>query len=385
MRFNDDLYGMVEIPDFIAPLLHTKEARRLDAITQSVLPNELMPYGPISSRLEHGLGVCFLAEIVLKNNPELQHFRSIMPIASLYHDGGSPTFSHLSEPFLKKLTGMDHEMFLKEILKNSETEQILNLLGIQIDEIVDFVAGSVKPFAEVLNGSLDIDNLDNVGRYNLAAQCGAESFDALKIAASFRFMDGEWTLLDSCLDEVKKWQNARRAVYQKIYSKTHLSIAMVVYRAVEIAFRENELSKDFFFLDDRGGIDYLRNCNAKTASLIERVLRREWYEEVIAYAFSNLVELPNAMQAYMTAWDGRGAFADLLTHKLGIPEEQICVYAGKSRDSKKITLPFVSKDGGRRYKHDNHFSIYRLKVYIPPELLNRAPEIRALVEQLLKK
>lgn len=73
---------------------------------------------------------------------------------------------------------------MENILFGSEAEKVLQKYGMRVEEILGLVTGKTKPVAEVLTGSLDIDNLDNVGRFNRIACLGAQDFDAQKIAAS---------------------------------------------------------------------------------------------------------------------------------------------------------------------------------------------------------
>lgn len=381
MVYHDQLYGIIELPDFIERLMHTREMIRLRNITQSVLPNYLLPHGPIPSRFQHGLGACYLATVVLKNNPTLSNYDKILPVAALLHDAGNPPLSHLGENFLKEVTGKDGESFLEDILDGSETEKILKEMGVSAVEIVSLVMGQKKPVSDIVNGSMDVDNLDNVGRYNLAAGLGAKSFAAVRIAASFRFSGSEWTLLDECYEEVKKWQEVRSIVYRAIYGAPTLNVTTMVYRALELAFGQGKIKRDFFFLDDAKAVEFLHaNCGSQTSFLIDRALRWDWYEEV--FCLESAKPTPK-FKTLAVNWKSRKIIADRLSQELNVPAEMVAVYIGEGRDKRKVTIPFVAKDGLRKYDNDAHESIYRFKVYIPQELFTKKELIKKIVEQEL--
>lgn len=384
MKHQDTLYGEWELPDFLKQLITTREMVRLRNIAQSVLPNDLMPYGPIPSRFQHGLGVARLSMAVLENNPQLSDYQTLLPAASLLHDAGNPPLSHLGEHFLKELTGHDGESFLSVLLCSSETERVLRELGISVDQVTAFVTGEAKPFSDILNGSMDIDNLDNIGRYNIAANLGSEKFDALKIASNFRFsQNSEWILLDrdSCWEESQKWKTARAIVYASVYGMPHLVVAMMVYRAVEIAFCEGELSLDFFFLNDYEAISYLlTKCNVWTKYLVERARRWDWYEEIVAIETTDPTP---RFKELASDWKGRKYLADKLCGHFETEIDKICVYIGKGRDKRKIAVPFVSKTGNTRFDTGDDSPIYRVKVWVPGEMPINRIDLKSYIEELL--
>src|SRR3989338_4475480 len=108
MRYYDAFYGEWELPEIVERIIHTKEMARLRNIVQGTLPNNLNVLGPFPSRFQHSMGVCYLAQEVLKQNSNvLKDFGMLLLVSALLHDGGNPPFSHLSEPFLKEATGYD--------------------------------------------------------------------------------------------------------------------------------------------------------------------------------------------------------------------------------------------------------------------------------------
>ncbi len=372
MRYYDTVYnrhcnGGWDIPPILERLCHTVEAVRAREITQAVMPNYLTIHGPIPSRFQHGMGVAFLTWAMLRKNPILADYSNLFLASALMHDWGLSCLSHLPEYFLKKLTGMDGESFLKYVLESSgDAINVLKEFDIDYRNVVRIVTGNFGPSGAVLKGPMDLDNLDNVLRYALAASCRGKKPNVIEIATSFRFNGEEWVLLDRCLNSVRRWQAARNAVYSLLYKQPHLSPAMMIFRAIDLAYREGQIGVDFFLAGDDEALTYLTDCNDRTSTLVQRAICWNWYEEVFA------LELPYATSVIgdLAGDSGnRGAIADFICDELGLEPEDVCVYVGKGKEKRQVTVPFVSADGEKIFfDESNGDSAYRFKVFANPGL-----------------
>jgi HD superfamily phosphohydrolase len=318
------------------------------------------------------MGVAFLATLVLRKNPELKDYHNLILAAALMHDWGLPCFSHLAEPLLKKITGMDGESFLGFVLeKYGRAKKVLRDFGVDYQDVVKVVTGDFGPLGEIINGSLDLDNLDNVLRYAIAASLPGRKPNVIKVAVSFRFIDGKWYLLEDCLEDVKKWQSLRRKVYSSIYSNFNLSPVTMLYRAVYLAFQAGRIGTDFFLLNDDDAVSYLSCCEGGVSRLLDRLISWEWYEEVFSLQSESYRRLPitkltdNPMSGL--------EMADALCAQAKVEPDDVCVYVGRGRDKKRVTVPFIPADsaegrGGFFLAEDNDLPIYRLKVFVNPNL-----------------
>ncbi len=382
MHYHDALYGDVSLPDVIGELADTPEVQRLHHISQDTIPRKCIPWGAVS-RFEHSMGVCSLSTLVLQRNPLPEREARLLPIAALLHDAGNPCFSHLTEPFLKELTGKDGESFLEETLHNTTADAILDAEGFSLEEVVRWVTGYAKPLSLVLNGTMDIDNLDNVNRYWFTARNGEILFDAPSIASSFIFNQTTqaWELDDRCFAETEKWQDARGKVYGLVYGDPHQNACMMLYRAVAIAFARGEIQKWFFHLTDNEALEYLGSqCNPNSSRLAKRVAYRVWHKEV--FSIETTAPSPR-LRKFCEPWDARTIIADHLCKELHLPLRAICAYVGKGKDKRRIELPFVDKHGVRRFDHDRHDPIYRVKIYIDPEFEITEEEIERSVRCII--
>lgn len=373
------MYGQFDLPDFAERIYHTPEFERMRKISQDSLPHWLIPW-KVPSRMDHCIGVLWIAILVAaRNNLDARAVKLLLASAIL-HDVGNAALSHLSEPFLRKLTGMDGESFLVERLADTQTESILKEEGLILQEIVSFVTGNTKPLSVVLHGSMDIDNLDNVGRYWFFASNGERLFDTKLIAESFRFHQGKWHLLDICMQEVKKWQKARETVYALIYGAPHLNIVMMIWRALDLAFRKGELEKDFFHLSDGEAIDYLLGCNSDSAKLVQKAIGQERFTEAFCIETTN----PSQKLRKMTEGDfQRGNLADMICSSFSLPAWAVCAHISKGKDKRKVELPFIGQSGAGCFDQEKCDPLYRIKVYVDRELEGSLPKIQNFVRGLI--
>ena len=386
MRYYDTVYARHcnsgwELPPILERLSHTVEAVRARGITQAVMPNYLIAHGPIPSRFQHGMGVAFLTWLMLKKNPLLADHSDLFLASALMHDWGLPCLSHLPECFLEKLTGMNGESFLKYTLERSyDAANVLKEFDVDYRDVVKIVMGDFGPLGAVLKGSMDLDNLDNVLRYALAASCRGRKPNVIEITASFRFNSEEWVLLDRCFNSVKRWQATRHTVYSKIYEQPHLSPAMMIFRAIDLAYCEDQIDIDFFLMDDNDAIMYLAGCNEGTSALVQRAICWKWYDEIFSvespYADSIIGNLAKDS-------GNRGAIADIICGDLELKAEDVCVYVGKGREKRRVTISFVSPDGNMFFDASNDDPTYRLKVFVNPELAPaKLSQIRGLANEI---
>jgi HD superfamily phosphohydrolase len=378
-QHTDIMYGRVKMTPLVEELVSTPEMQRLKNISQDVLPQSCIPY-PVTSRFEHCLGVYYLSRLVIKSglNCFSKRNENLLSVASLLHDAGNPALSHLSEPFLEQLTGKNGESFLWERLSRTKADLILNRHGFDLKEIVQFVTGQAQPFSTVLNGSMDIDNLDNVGRYWFVSHKGRRRFDARLIASSFRYSDHRWHLPYKCFEAAEKWQEARRAVYRMIYGNPHLNIAMMVYRALGLAFFAKEIKEQFFHLDDEEALAHLLFCNSECASIVRQVMAGVWHKEIVS---KQTTEPSEKLLDVLKHWNCRLLLADYICEKCQLPKSAICVYIGEGRDNRKITLPF-STQKGFKYLDGDTAPIFRLKVYVAPEFEEKKNCVRRVIRKL---
>ena len=153
----------------------------------------------------------------------------------------------------------------------------------------------------------------------------------------------------------------------------------MLQRAVELAYVNGELVKDFFFLDDYAAMMYLGMCNLGTVHLLKNALRWNWYDEILSLEYTT--DAPEKLKKLSDFWSERTRVADMLAKKLQISRHHVCAMISRGTDYRKITIPFVTPSGRHRYDTSSDAPIYRVKIYMPSTVKASKELIKDLVMQ----
>lgn len=383
ISYFDDHYGEVCLPEWIGEFLETPTMQRLKGLSMDTLPPELSVYGKQASRFEHCRGVCMLAHVVLKNNRSIGNLRYILPIAALFHDAGNPAFSHLGESWLRQLNGHDGESFLRVMLENSEAARLMYKFRVTPDALTAFVMGKAH-HSEVLNGSLDIDNIDNVSRF-LKKAVGIGSYDGVDLASAFTFLAewDRWALKDGYQETVLRWQEARHTVYGLVYAEERFSGINMVYRALQFAFDQGKLTTDFFRLTDSEALEYLAtHCGDKARHLISELRSGNRYKAVVSIQADSPSELFR-IQAKNRTRDARKELADTVCKQFNLAARDVCTYIGQGRDRRKVTLPFIEGTDCSLESDNDPQPIYRAMIFVNPAALKDTPDFEDTLREFI--
>jgi HD superfamily phosphohydrolase len=287
-------------------------------------------------------------------------------LAALLHDVGTPPFSHGSELLLERLIGKDHEAFAENILYASELDELIRQAGGVTDRIASFIRGEALPYGSFVAGAIDVDNLDNTLRFGTSMGLLHESLYAPEVLARGMFVkDGEVALKLVDMDPLNRWEQCRRLVYQYVNGEDNLKPAMMLYRAMVLAYESDELSIDFFMMKDDEAYEFLME---KTNKLSQKIMRRldawDWYECVFDYKTESPSE--KLMQLALDAehWD---RISDELAGELKIPREDVSVRIRKDKGSKKLTLPIYDLHGNTLEFESKYSSQWMVQVFVAKE------------------
>lgn len=358
----DRLYGKLPISESRMRLFQTRELARLRQVSLSAVPTWTIPTGVCSSKFEHSVGVAHLADIVAKKT-EFKDIAFDMTCAALAHDMGTPPFSHASEYFQVRMLGKTHEEFVVDVLDGSEFSKEVTRQGGNIDRIVNYITGKEPPISDLVNGSIDVDNLDNSLRFGLSMGLVTRPlYEPRRLAEAYAMRNGELVLLPGYDEEILGWERTRRIVYSYVYSQANQGPGAMLYRALDFAHREGELSKDFFFWTDSQAFYYLTHkCNSRTRELLNRAACWQWYKRAFVWTSTAPSE---DQKAYVTNVNARDTLADDLAKLIGVEPEDVCVYMGKDKGYKKIHLPILDEHE-ETYEHEpGHKLVYLIQVYV---------------------
>jgi uncharacterized protein len=377
----DRLYGKIKFTSEDLKLYQTKELARLRQISLSAIPTWTIPTGVCASRFEHSIGAAHLARIV-GERPEFFDIAKDLYFATLAHDIGTPPFSHASEYFQVKIFGKNHEEFAEDVIAESEFANEVENQGGSMDRILNFIMGKESPISDLLNGTIDVDNLDNTLRFGLSMGLLTEKwYDPQILARAYTLQNKNLVLLEEHLNGLSGWEKTRIEVYKFIYGEANLGTGMMLFRALDFAARESELDKQYFFMTDAEAFNYLlTKCNTKTRTLIERASRWIYYSQVYDFTATSL---PEDKMKYILDADNRGILADKIASQLKLPLEDISVYMGRNKGFKQIHIPIISVGNKKVAHRPENKQSYHVQVYVHPDHIDQRSAIKELVDATL--
>jgi hypothetical protein len=311
IQFADILYGKVSLPDWIIPFLKAPEFVRLRGVRLSNVDSFQFKDFNGPTRWDHCIAVAALAvrcgEKRRISERELMH----LSLAALFHDVATPPFAHTMEHVLE---GFDHEVEAQGILKAissgdvnpdhpvfaSQLPQFQRIcgrvsrqLGITIDpdEVAQLVVGD-GDLGFLVNGSLDLDNADNVTRASLHLGIEVDKQVPLGIADWLATQEGVPVNLGEVREEsVVKWLRYRRELYGAFYdsSEEELGRQAFLQHLGRKALLAGITRRQLVWNTDEGFLTLLENCAARTSekgelSPKELVQRYRLFEAAIQIA-----------------------------------------------------------------------------------------------------
>jgi len=379
MFYLDPLYGQLEISPLELSLFQTRALTRLRDVSLSAVPPLALASGMAASRFEHSVGVAFLAK-KLTEKKEFSKMKNNLYLAALLHDVGSPPFSHLSEPFQMLLINKDHEQFSEEMLADKEMKQKIKKNKADLQVVSQLIKGQLKPWSDLINGTIDLDNLDNTLRWGLGTGVFQSKFyQPEEIVNAFVLNKGKLALKINYQANIQKWELARRLAYELVYSDANLAPASMLLRALQFAYEKKELSKDFFYLTDSQAFYLLENRFNQASQDLTRAVR--YWQFYLLGAKLTFEQPTDKVKKVCLSWQEKFKSGDKIARLLKIPRQDICFYAGKDRGFKKIHLPFVGQG-----KPQSHMPItplkWRIRVYLHPRHKEKVKKIKEILGQL---
>lgn len=322
----DPLYGAISVSRWAQSLLDLAPFRRMEGVSLSDVPGDILFNHEFPSRLTHSLGVYHLARQARPRDRAAQS-------AALAHDIGHGPFSHLTEPLMIERLGMDHEQrsaaLIREAVTGATGLTARLLSWLDLDEVCALITGtSSDGRGALLNGALDYDNLDNVARFAQAAGICEPGYDGLEVARGLRpFTDGTdagVALAPEARPAALAWQADRALVYGFLQTDGwNVAAHAMLRKAIDIAARDGGLDDSFFELTDAGALQALRGAPT-SRPLVDGVISGEPYRVIWEALVPDTQE---RIPAAFAAWRNRLALEERIATEAGLrPIGLISVY-----------------------------------------------------------
>jgi HD superfamily phosphohydrolase len=230
----DSLYGYRTLDAFLRGLVSTPEVQRLRDVRLSNINSMSLTGAANVSRFEHSIGVALLAERAGEHLELPLLERRQLIAAAMLHDVGITPFGHLMEEAFR-IAGkcFDHERRLAQVFAGQaevgnvnfqifrgrmiESRPLLSqrkfsLPGLTIESIFNAIQGKGL-VGRLVNGTLDLDNIDNVCR--MAVHVGIPVRRALpeELVQAMVIRSGERCIWERSLHLVDEWLDARYRLY----------------------------------------------------------------------------------------------------------------------------------------------------------------------------
>lgn len=376
----DRLYEKINFTPEDLRLFQTKELARLREVYLSAVPPWTIPAGTCASRFEHSVGVAYLARTVARKK-EFKDLAHDLYLASLAHDLASPPFSHVGEPLQEKVLGKNHEEALDEILEVSQFGKEAKRQGGSLGQILKLVRGKLPPYSDILNGSIDIDNLDNSLRFCVSMGILKKpGYSPFKIAQRYAIQDGKLVFQKGLIRELEAWEKTRQVAYGFVYGPANLPPGTMLQRALDLAYKEGEIGRDFFFLTDSEAFRYLEEkCNPRTRTLARACRLWQFYSRVFkAVSF----QLKRGKSALYEDFEPRFRLTNDLAKSLGAEPEEVAVFLGHDKGFKRIHIPILGQ-GGQTYHAPKTRPSFLAQVFVHPKHAAKQELIREFMKDKL--
>ncbi|MDP9197133.1 MAG: HD domain-containing protein [Thermoproteota archaeon] len=298
-EITDPVHKYIQYTELEKDLIDTPTFQRLRRIKQLAGAHLVYPSAQ-HSRFEHSLGAMHVAGLagehlfslnVLPNPDSIQEMR----VSSLLHDVGHGPFSHLSEEAIKIRTNKDHETIGREIIQQTEINDILNYYGYSSKRISDLSAGQSdsKFMNEIMAGSLSADLMDYLPRDSLFTGAEYGRIDYNRIINSFRVLDGSNIGLHrSALYSFESMLISRYEMFKAVYfHKTVRSAEVMLLHSILLADDSINFSasclENYLSLTDENILTRILSSNSNplarqlAKNYLERKLLKCVYEKFI--------------------------------------------------------------------------------------------------------
>ena len=231
MKVSDPLYGEYELP-FDALLEHWS-VRRSHGLGMSGVPTWWINNHEGQSRYDHECGAALLTRVLLDANGMKDRD---LEIAAFLHDNGHLAFPHAGQ---RAVPGYSHEQRAAAFCQEEGLAKLITACGGVPDRVVALINGNDHN-GQLVNGSIDVDNIDNTQRYALTVGILSRlRYDGVALAAAFRITPTGWALDPAVEPLLEYWQEVRQVTYDFIHSEWHLGRAALIHKALA-AYKEAE-------------------------------------------------------------------------------------------------------------------------------------------------
>lgn len=361
----DPLYGQLSLDDFLADLISQPEMQRLREVRLSNINSLLLPGGSNISRFEHSVGTALLGERAARvlDLEEADRYRLVC--AALLHDVTITPFGHLMEEgFHVAGKSFNHETRLQQIFVNKAElgnmdrqiyrgrsagfravleKSSFRKHGITPIEVLSLMQGE-GALGQLIKGSIDLDNIDNVCRMAHHIGIPFRRQLPLDIVDGFMLSDGTLGFELNRVEFLEEWIDLRARLYNALMTNPiDFSAKAMLIEAVRLAIVGTDTTPSIIDESNWSFTDLdLWNALAGFAPASNLTARLELgdYFDLLALYWLKGAAHSNCLGARENSMDLRRQLSDILS----LPLSDVLVYWIKDKRKRRIdNLVFRSR------------------------------------------
>ncbi|MDE1819700.1 MAG: HD domain-containing protein [Euryarchaeota archaeon] len=420
----DPVHGSISLTGPTLELLSHPLLQRLWGIRQTGLAHLVFP-GANHTRLEHSLGVLWVARAMATGLGLSPQEAVPLEVAGLLHDLGHTPFSHTLEPVLEEVEGKSHEQVTSDLLRGElplpferfqrgitsaprprSVPEVLERHGLSVRETVDLLRArrpSSRPFrSEMLHGSVDADRLDYLQRDAHYTGVAHGFIDANRLLETLRRDRGHLVFAEKGRPAVEGFLFARSLMYSSVYYNKTVRIAEVMLQSAVERLPEFPNVAPLLALTDGGLMGALENAGGRAAEIARRFELRQLYKRAWTLSWEEGTSRGRTLRRLGRDPAARRAVEDDLAEILdGPPGSALLDLANTHRGARgPLSTPSAPRDplwiwdGGKVVDLlregstwaalvDRPITPWAVGLYVPPALLGRARARRRRLLSLL--
>jgi hypothetical protein len=332
MEIRDPIHGNIVVDQTESRIIDTPEMQRLKYIKQLDLSYLVFP-GANHTRFEHSLGTMQVAKILFsdalgRKEPEFSY-------VGLLHDIGHGPFSHLSEPYIEKYLGKNHEQIGVERIRDSEIADIISDSGMSLNKVLSYFKGSEK--IDVVGGTLGADRIDYLMRDSHYTGVAYGVIDYHRLQAKLVLYKGRVAILEGGIAGAESMLIARYFMFSSVYMHHAKIIAsQMLRRSIEIALEEGAFDAKHMarMSDEQLLLSISGSKSGEAKELVGRIIERRLYKRAYDGKVRKGLDIEDVRKAIMGAGFGRNEFVAHVSSLHGSDDDVIVVDDDGSRVGK---------------------------------------------------
>ncbi|HII41259.1 MAG TPA: HD domain-containing protein [Thermoplasmata archaeon] len=349
---SDTVHGTIRLEPLIQDLLETLEIQRLNSIRQLGLTYLVFP-GANHSRIEHCLGVSWVANEMARALDLPEEERKPVQATGLLHDVGHGPYSHTLEHVLSRELAVDHIILTQRIISGQDDNvgkedrkafagvprihEVLEKHGIDPKDVAALIRGPAENgglfgpasasdrryLGQIIHSPMDADQIDYLLRDAHYTGVSQGRIDISRLLLTLRLHRGSLALDRKGLPALEGMLVARGLMYSSVYFHKTVRIAeQMLSRAVE---RSDASIAEVQRMVDHELLTWLMKQGPFQREIALRVRYRKLYKRVVAYDRDELSDEAKRTLASFKDARVRRRMEDRIARRAGLQPGQVII------------------------------------------------------------